>query len=108
MYASFTSCSFPGQRVCTPRHGGCCLSHRLRPALRHTLVALTRIQPQVSKNPLQWHVTYEAVDAAGNFAVPKVRTVEIQVGGMGMIYWFWGVLRHGQRKSSRGMFRVIG
>lgn len=35
---------------------------------------------KVSKVPLQWHVTYEAVDAAGNFAVPKVRTVEIQVG----------------------------
>lgn len=34
----------------------------------------------MSKVPLQWHVTYEAVDAAGNFADPKVRTVEIQVG----------------------------
>lgn len=30
--------------------------------------------------PLQWQVTYEAVDAAGNFADAKVRTVEIQVG----------------------------
>eukprot|EP00752_Nemacystus_decipiens_P007817 g6982.t1 len=33
---------------------------------------------QVSRRPLQWHVTYQAVDAAGNFAMPKVRTVEIQ------------------------------
>eukprot|EP00903_Cladosiphon_okamuranus_P014492 g13443.t1 len=33
---------------------------------------------QISKVPLQWQVTYEAVDEAGNFADPKVRTVEIQ------------------------------
>ncbi|CAM9907508.1 unnamed protein product [Pylaiella littoralis] len=33
---------------------------------------------QVSKNPPRWQVTYEAVDEAGNYAEPKVRTVEIQ------------------------------
>ena len=38
---------------------------------------------QVSKYPLQWQVTYEAVDEAGNYAEPKVRTIEIQASGEG-------------------------
>lgn len=33
---------------------------------------------QVSKSPLQWQVTYEATDEAGNYAEPRVRTIEIQ------------------------------
>ena len=38
---------------------------------------------QVSKYPLEWQVTYEAVDEAGNYAEPKVRTIEIQASGKG-------------------------